>query len=194
MLSAPIAAAYEDGLARLRGLGARPRAEGPAGEADSSGRAALLEVDAGVALEEPRLLSEVFGPSTLIVRYGGQDELLRLAESLEGQLTASVHGAGEDLAAHAPLVRLLSRKAGRLVFDQFPTGVEVNHAMVHGGPVPATSDGRSTSVGTRAIERWSRPVAYQNCAQEALPEELQDGNPRGIWRLVDGVRTDRALG
>ena len=80
-------------------------------------------------------------------------------------------------------------KAGRLVFNQFPTGVEVGHAMVHGGPFPATSDGRSSSVGSRAIERFSRPVCFQSCPQEILPEELKDSNPRGLWRLVDGALT-----
>jgi NADP-dependent aldehyde dehydrogenase len=193
MLSARTCASYGEGLARLHGLGATSLAEGLKGDGDAAGRATLWQVGADAVLGEPRLGEEVFGPSTLIVRYSGLQELLRLAASLDGQLTASVHGASEERESAGPLLRLLARKAGRLVFDQFPTGVEVNQAMVHGGPAPATSDGRSTSVGTRAIERWSRLVAFQNAAQDVLPRELQDGNPLGISRLVDGVRRSDPL-
>jgi NADP-dependent aldehyde dehydrogenase len=112
--------------------------------------------------------------------------MLAAAEKLEGQLTATVHGTEEDLKAHADLLAILRTKAGRLLFNGFPTGVEVCHAMVHGGPYPATADGRSTSVGTRAIERFARPVCYQNFPDTALPDELKEGNPLGLWRLVDG--------
>ncbi len=100
-----------------------------------------------------------------------------------------MHALPEELREHDVLLQHLARKAGRLVANQFPTGVEVNHAMVHGGPFPATSDGQSTSVGTHAIERFSRYVAYQNWPNDALPVELRDGNPRKIWRLVNGERT-----
>ena len=194
MLSARTCTAYGDGLARLRGLGAQVVAEGLTGQGDAAGQATLWQVAADAALAEPRLFEEVFGPSSLLVRYSGREELLRLANHLDGQLTASVHAEPEEREALGPLLSILARKAGRLVFDQFPTGVEVNQAMVHGGPVPATTDGRSTSVGTRAIERWSRLVALQNGAQEILPPELQDTNPLGIWRLVDGARTNGPLG
>jgi NADP-dependent aldehyde dehydrogenase len=122
------------------------------------------------------------------VRYR-RDELEALLRTLEGNLTATVHAEPEELTAAAPLLRLLETKAGRLLINQFPTGVEVCHAMVHGGPFPATSDGRSTSVGTRSLERFTRLVAYQNFPQEALPPELRDGNPLGIWRMVDGEWT-----
>ena len=108
---------------------------------------------------------------------------------MEGQLTATVHASADELAQHADVLRLLEDKAGRIVFDQFPTGVEVCHAMVHGGPVPATSDGRSTSVGTRAIERFTRLVAFQNAPASLLPPELQDANPYGLQRLVNGRLT-----
>jgi NADP-dependent aldehyde dehydrogenase len=112
--------------------------------------------------------------------------MLEAARKLEGQLTATIHGTPEDLAANRDLISILETKVGRLVFNGFPTGVEVCHAMTHGGPYPATSDGRSTSVGTRAIERFVRPVCYQGFPEAALPDELKEGNPLGIWRLVDG--------
>jgi alpha-ketoglutaric semialdehyde dehydrogenase len=189
MLSGKTCSAYGTGLERLRTLGATPLARGRQGEQAASGQAALWQIDAGSALAQPELLQEVFGPSTLVVRYANDAQLEHLVRSLEGSLTATVHAQPEELLAQAPLVSLLSRKAGRLVFNQFPTGVEVNQAMVHGGPFPATSDGRSTSVGSRAIERFSRLIAYQNFPDDALPAELRDANPRGIWRLLDGFRT-----
>jgi NADP-dependent aldehyde dehydrogenase len=189
MLTRRIAAAYAEGQVRLRELGAERLAEGEAGEFGACGRAALWQVAAERALAEPRLLEEVFGPSTLVVRYRDAPQLEALARAQEGQLAACVHAEPEELSSHARLLDLLARRAGRLVFDQFPTGVEVNHSMVHGGPFPATSDGRTTSVGARAIERFSRLVAYQNWPEAALPEELRDANPRGIRRLVDGRLT-----
>ncbi|MGB6484883.1 MAG: hypothetical protein WBE86_15460, partial [Candidatus Acidiferrales bacterium] len=91
------------------------------------------------------------------------------------------------------LVAILESKVGRLIFNGYPTGVEVCHAMVHGGPYPATSDGRSTSVGTQAIYRFARPVCFQSFPSAALPDELKDENPLGIWRLVDGEQTRQAL-
>jgi len=118
--------------------------------------------------------------------------MLKAAEKLEGQLTATVHGTPQDLDASSGLLAVLTTKAGRLVCNGFPTGVEVCHAMTHGGPYPATSDGRSTSVGTRAIERFARPVCYQNFPDAALPDELKESNPLGIWRLVDGKLTNKS--
>jgi NADP-dependent aldehyde dehydrogenase len=112
--------------------------------------------------------------------------MLSAARAMEGQLTATIHGTPEDLASNRELIAILESKAGRLLFNGFPTGVEVCHAMTHGGPYPATADGRSTSVGTRAIERFVRPICYQNFPDAALPEELKEANPLGIWRIVDG--------
>jgi NADP-dependent aldehyde dehydrogenase len=119
--------------------------------------------------------------------------MLAVAEGLEGHLTATIHGTAEDLAEYADLVSILERKAGRLIFNGFPTGVEVCASMQHGGPYPATTDSRSTSVGTAAVLRFARPVAFQNFPQAALPIELQDANARGIWRLVDGQLTREPL-
>jgi NADP-dependent aldehyde dehydrogenase len=115
--------------------------------------------------------------------------MLALARSLPGHLTATVHGTERDLAAAGELLAVLRDKAGRLIVNGFPTGVEVSPAMQHGGPYPATTDSRFTSVGTAAILRFARPVCYQGFPDAALPDELKDGNPLGIWRLVDGHRT-----
>jgi NADP-dependent aldehyde dehydrogenase len=145
---------------------------------------ALFKTTAAEFLVHPELAEELFGPSSLAVIY--KDQLLELVNSLEGQLTVTVHGTEDDLNANQDLIRLLEMKAGRLVFNGFPTGVEVCHAMVHGGPYPATSDGRSTSVGTRAIFRFTRQVCFQDFPNSALPAELQDENPQNIWRMIDG--------
>lgn len=193
MLAPRICKGYGEGLERLTALGAEVLARGQDGGMSAPGRAALLQVDAGTLVAEPRLIEEVFGPSTLVVRYRNEAELEQLAETLEGCLAACVHALPQELRERSRLLHCLERKTGRLVFDQFPTGVEVTHAMVHGGPFPATSDGRSTSVGTRAIERFTRLVCFQNCPAEHLPEELLDANPRGIWRRVNGEMTKEAV-
>jgi NADP-dependent aldehyde dehydrogenase len=115
-----------------------------------------------------------------------------VARHLEGQLTATVHGTTADLAEHASLISILEQKAGRLIVNGFPTGVEVCASMHHGGPYPATTDSRTTSVGTAAIDRFVRPIAYQDFPDALLPVELQDANPKQIWRLVDGELTKDA--
>ncbi|HVN92874.1 MAG TPA: aldehyde dehydrogenase (NADP(+)) [Terracidiphilus sp.] len=153
----------------------------------------LLEIDGADLLKNPELSTEVFGPAALVIRYGSREQLMELAREIEGQLTATLHGTEADLAAFADLIAILERKAGRLIVNGFPTGVEVCHAMVHGGPYPATSDSRATSVGTYSIYRFVRPVCYQDFPQAALPDELKDGNPLGIMRLVDGVFTRDAV-
>ena len=129
------------------------------------------------------MVEEVFGPSTLLVSYETSADLLRVADSLEGQLTASLFGEEKELSQYEELLDLLETKAGRLLLNQFPTGVEVCSSVVHGGPYPATTDARSTSVGTGAILRFARPVCYQGFPDELLPEELQDSNPMKISRI-----------
>ncbi len=129
---------------------------------------------------------EIFGPTTLLVHHSSREQILEIARSLEGHLTATIHGTEQDLRDFADLIAILETKVGRLIFNGFPTGVEVTHAMVHGGPYPSTSDGRSTSVGTQAIFRFTRLVCYQGFPDNALPDELKEANPLGIWRLVDG--------
>ena len=155
--------------------------------------AALYETDATSFLQDKDLSSEIFGPSTLLVRNAGHEQLLKIARGLEGHLTATIHGTEEDLRDFADLLAILEDKVGRLIFNGFPTGVEVCHAMVHGGPYPATSDGRSTSVGTQAIFRFTRPVCYQNFPQSALPEALKSDNPLQIWRMLDGEITKESV-
>jgi NADP-dependent aldehyde dehydrogenase len=153
--------------------------------------AALFETDADTFLSSD-LDAEIFGPTTLLVRHSKRDQILEIARSLEGQLTATIHGTAQDLHDFADLISILEGRVGRLVFNGFPTGVEVCPAMVHGGPYPSTSDGRSTSVGTRAIFRFTRPGCYQGFPDDALPEELKDSNRSGIWRMVDGQMTREA--
>jgi 2,5-dioxopentanoate dehydrogenase len=150
----------------------------------------LLETTGERFFSDASLAEEVFGPTTLLVHCGGAEEMLRAAHALQGHLTATILGTESDLEQSSELLRILVTKVGRVIFNGFPTGVEVCHAMVHGGPYPATSDGRSTSVGTQAIFRFTRPVAYQGMPQSALPAPLQDANPLGILRLWNGSWTN----
>jgi alpha-ketoglutaric semialdehyde dehydrogenase len=148
--------------------------------------AVLLETEINDFLSDPSLSEEVFGPDTLLIHYDDRASMLRAASQLEGHLTATLVGTPEDLAANRDLVEILERKVGRILFNGFPTGVEVCHAMVHGGPYPATSDGRFTSVGSLAILRFARPVCYQGFPHASLPQELHNENPSGILRMVNG--------
>ncbi len=154
----------------------------------------LYRSDVASLLGDSRLAEEVFGPTTMLIVYHGREEMLAAANALEGHLTATIHGTAEDLAEHRDLIAVLESKVGRLLFNGFPTGVEVCHAMVHGGPYPATSDGRSTSVGTQAIFRFVRPFCYQDFPDSALPAELQNGNPLGISRMLNGTLTRDPIG
>lgn len=130
---------------------------------------------------------EIFGPATVVLHCATADDYAAVARSLDGQLTATVHADPADEALAGGLLDLLALRAGRLVWNGVPTGVEVTHAMVHGGPWPASSEPRTTSVGSAALGRWVRPVAWQDVPQALLPQELRDGNPRGIWRRVEGA-------
>jgi NADP-dependent aldehyde dehydrogenase len=196
MLTLGIAKNYAAGVAsRGRHPVVRTLATGGAtsGEGCAPGLAALFEVSGANLLRHGELAEEVFGPGTLVVRYADRQELIWLAAALEGQLTAAVHGSVADLAESTDLIDILERKAGRLIVNGFPTGVEVCHAMVHGGPFPATSDSRTTSVGSQAIFRFARPVCYQDFPQACLPEELKNENPLGIWRMINGTMTRDAV-
>jgi len=160
--------------------------KGPSGAVGFCAHPAVFETDAKSFLGS-ELDDEIFGPTTLLVRHSSRDQILEIARSLEGHLTATIHGTEEDLHEFADLIAVLETKVGRLIFNGFPTGVEVTHAMVHGGPYPSTSDGRSTSVGTQAIFRFTRLVCYQGFPDSALPDDLKESNPLGIWRMVDGT-------
>ncbi len=186
MLSEAIASAYRNGLQAFSSIpGVDVRAAGLS-NGPAQAAPALFTAGGSVFLSRPELMNEIFGPATLVVLCEGRQELRSAIGRLEGQLTVSLHATDKDLSSGGDLVKQLEGAAGRIVFNGFPTGVEVGHAMVHGGPFPATSDGRSTSVGTRAIERFARSVCYQNFPEALLPAELQESNPRGIRRLVDG--------
>jgi NADP-dependent aldehyde dehydrogenase len=145
-------------------------------------RTAVLGAEMDLFLKNPELSNEIFGPATMLISYKSESELISAAEILDGQLTASIFGSAQDLTKNDDLVSILETKAGRLLFNQFPTGVEVCESIVHGGPYPATTDGRSTSVGTGAILRFTRPVCYQGFPDSFLPDELKESNPLNIRR------------
>jgi NADP-dependent aldehyde dehydrogenase len=179
MLTASIADAYRSGVDKFAKLVKR--------RAHVEGGAALFTTDAKTFLDREELMEEIFGPSTLVVECESSERMLDVARALEGQLTATIHASDSD--DYAGLLKILETKVGRIVFNGFPTGVEVLPSMVHGGPYPATSDGRSTSVGTHAIERFTRYVAWQSAPEAALPDELKESNPLRIARLIDGRLT-----
>ena len=188
MLTPNIANSYADGVNALGGE-ADLIGRGESSDNETSCRAALFATDATSFLESEQLQAEVFGSSSLIVRCADTAEMRTVAENIEGQLTATLHADEADYDAARELLPTLELKAGRILFDGWPTGVEVGHAMVHGGPYPATSDSRSTSVGARAIERFLRPVCYQDVPKSLLPSAIADGNPDHLWRRIDGQLT-----
>ncbi len=188
MLTPQIHAAYENGIEKLgKNDGVEVLAKGKAGEG-FQGAGYLFQTNARNFLANVNLEEELFGPSTLAVTASNKSELIKIAENLKGHLTATLWATESDLNDYADLIAILERKAGRLIFNGFPTGVEVCPAMIHGGPFPATTDSRATSVGTAAISRFTRPVCYQNFPDHLLPGELQNANPLMIWRLVNGER------
>jgi NADP-dependent aldehyde dehydrogenase len=187
MLTSAIQKAYENGAENLAsqnsveviGMG-QSQGEG------FQGTPLIMQTDANSYLKNKKFEEEVFGPSTLTVTAEEKSELLNIAENLSGHLTVTLWANEDDLNTYRELIDVLERKAGRLIINGFPTGVEVCHSMIHGGPFPATTDSRSTSVGTKAIKRFTRPVCYQNFPGGFLPDELKNDNPLNIWRLVDG--------
>ena len=187
MLTPGIHAAYDSGVAKLAASGAvTTLARGMACSGPNQAQAAFFTTTADAFLADTGLQEEVFGAASLLIRCGDAAAMKTVAERLEGQLTATVQMDAEDKAAVAALIPTLERKAGRILANGWPTGVEVCHAMVHGGPFPATSDPRSTSVGTLSIRRFLRPVCNQDIPADLLPEAVRDGNPLGLWRRVDG--------
>ncbi|WP_310632341.1 aldehyde dehydrogenase (NADP(+)) [Paraburkholderia sp.] len=185
MLTPGILRAYEHGIGRLL---EHPKVTTLARGAAAPGRAqaALLRVSASDLLADASLGEEVFGPSSVLVECADEAELRAVLRHIEGQLTITLHADAADGDLVRALLPLIERKAGRLLANGFPTGVEVCDAMVHGGPFPSTSDGRSTSVGTAAIERFLRPVCYQNLADGWLPDALRDANPLQVKRRFAG--------
>jgi NADP-dependent aldehyde dehydrogenase len=159
-----------------------------------SGAAHLLVASAKEFLQREVLHEEIFGPAVLVVECADEAQLLDTARGLDGQLTATVHLAADEHEASRPLLEILALKAGRLIINGYPTGVEVCASMQHGGPYPATTDARFTSVGTAAIQRFVRPVCYQNFPEELLPLELRNVNQRQIWRQINGQLTKEDVG
>ncbi|MDR7117772.1 aldehyde dehydrogenase (NADP(+)) [Caulobacter sp. BE254] len=188
MLTPGIFGAFEQGVNQLLDRdGVKLLARGCVGDGVNQAVGALFSVDAETFQRDAVLSHEVFGSSSLIVRVKDAAQLAAVLEGLEGQLTATVQMDPADAEAVRPLLPILERKAGRILANGWPTGVEVSHAMVHGGPFPATSDPRGTSVGTRAMERFLRPVCYQDIPDTLLPPALKADNPLGVRRAVDGV-------
>lgn len=180
-------------LATQKGVKEIARAAVPIAEDRFQGGAVAFRVDAGEFLTNPVLSQEVFGPATLFVLCEDAAQMEQVATSLEGQLTATIHADPEDGLTLAPLVQTITDKVGRIIFGGFPTGVEVCHAMQHGGPFPSTTDARSTSVGTAAIYRFVRPVAFQDCPDHLLPDALKNSNPLRVLRLKNGEWSDQPV-
>jgi NADP-dependent aldehyde dehydrogenase len=187
MLTPGIHANYCRGVQRLEAAPHVERLANGAAGGPYNAQAALFATTAQTFLTNASLNEEVFGPASLIVRCADMNELHEVLKSIEGQLTIAVHMEAADRDACGTLVPTLERKAGRILANGFGTGVEVGHAMVHGGPFPATSDARTTSVGGRAIERFLRPVSYQDWPDELLPLALRNDNSVGLARRVDGT-------
>jgi len=189
MLTPGIFGACQTGVTALQdNPHTRAVAVGKPGSGPNQCQTHVFSTDAADFLADQRLQAEVFGATSLVVHCSSDEEILQVCEHLEGQLTATLHMDDADLALARTLLPTLERKAGRLLVNGWPTGVEVCDAMVHAGPYPATSDARSTSVGTAAILRFLRPVCYQDFPDSLLPTALQQTNPLNLRRLLDGQR------
>jgi NADP-dependent aldehyde dehydrogenase len=180
MLTAGIRRAFEQSVQHVREIAdVRTTITGNApNESLNQVRPHLFEVRGSALAAHEELLHEIFGPATILIRCSSPGEMESFVRRMEGSLTATIHGTEADLKEYRPMISLLETKAGRLIFNGFPTGVEVCASMQHGGPYPATTDSRFTSVGTAAIQRFARPVCYQDWPQTLLPPELQDMNLR----------------
>ena len=185
MLTAGIAKAYQEGVASLSKK-VEKIADSQLRDSPNFGQGKVFLANTQDLIDQPSLSEEVFGPSTIVFKADHKANILEVARKLEGHLTATIHGTEADLEEYKELMDILQDKVGRIVFNSYPTGVEVCPSMVHGGPFPATTDSKTTSVGTLAIKRFARPYCYQGFPQSVLPDALKDGNPLGIWRMVDG--------
>jgi NADP-dependent aldehyde dehydrogenase len=186
MLTPGIWKSYGENVERRRSAGAERIAAGGKPQGAWDGQAVLLEVDGERMLGDPSLSEEVFGPAALLVRVDDVEQLVALAKQFRGQLSATLQLDAADHALASRLLPILERRTGRIVVNAFAHPQEVSYASIHGGPFPATSDSRFTSVGMTSIERFLRPVCYQGFPDELLPEALKHDNPRGLWRLTDG--------
>lgn len=190
MLTPGICASRIEGEQKMSALpGVSKVGQGTVGTTENSPAPAVYSTDVDAFVKTPEMSEEIFGSVCLVVRYANPERLSEVAHAMEGQLTATLHlntGDEDDISAARTLLPDLELRVGRILVNGWPTGVDVGDAVVHGGPFPATSDGRSTSVGTAAIYRFLRPVAYQNLPEALLPEQVQDGNPWRLVRRIDG--------
>lgn len=188
MLSPGLLKGYQSGLDRQRKVTqARELAAGENGIKPLDGQAHIFEVDADAMISNRSLAEEVFGPEAVLVKCRSADEMIAVAQTLHGQLTMALHVDDEDIELAKRLMPILERRTNRILANGFSNMVEISDAMIHGGPFPATSDPRFTSVGSTAIDRFLRPVCYQNLPAALLPAALADGNPLDLWRLRDNV-------
>lgn len=194
MLNRSILRNYREGIKRLSQISGMEMLAGAITEGDRAAACLFRAPPELLRCQSRPLENEVFGPVTVLVAVRDLQELREMIPDLKGHLTASLFAADSELSGNRPIVELLETRVGRVIFNDFPTGVEVCDAMVHGGPFPATSDSRCTSVGTLAIDRFLRPVCYQGYPDSMLPEALQDGNPYGLLRLVNGKWSAARLG
>ncbi len=194
MLSKKIHESFLRRIEEVRAVpGVTKMGEGQRTEKPCQGVPQLFFTTYSVFMKNDTLSEEVFGPSSMVVVTNNREETIAMAHALGGHLTTTLHATPRDLSEWTDLIGVLEEKAGRLILNGVPTGVEVCHAMVHGGPYPATTDSRSTSVGTTAIYRFTRPVCYQGFPQQVLPDELKNDNPLNIVRMVNGVSNNDKL-
>ena len=192
MLHGGICQSFTSGVERFsstKGLELVAQSGTPSNPQATQAAAALFSTDAATFEATDSLREEVFGPTSVVTHCGSKADLERIAETFNGQLTAAIHGTPDDLREHARLVRILERKAGRIIFNGFGTGIEVCPSMHHGGPYPAATHSFFTSIGTAAIYRFVRPVCYQGFPDDCLPEAIQNKNVARAWRMVDGEMT-----
>ena len=186
MLTPLIRKAYLDGIQNQRKIqGAKPLTASP----ENLVKPHLTRVKSSDALKSPAILEEVFGPSSVAVVSDNMEELIAFCTAMEGQLTATLMATETDISNHEELIEAIKNICGRFILNGVPTGVEVCLAQHHGGPFPATTDSRFTSVGADGIKRFARPMSYQNWPNNLLPGELQNANPLGIWRTVNNEMT-----
>jgi len=194
MLNQSICAAYYKERQQLLSVqGVDAVLTGDEGREEYKGRPSLAKTTAKIFGENSSLQNEVFGPSSLVVVCEDENDLRSALRSLHGQLTGTIIGTPDDLKRFQSCVDLLIARVGRMIYNGVPTGVEVSHSMMHGGPFPATTFSHFTSVGTEAIKRFLRPVCYQDCPQEFLPDQLKDKNPLGLMRKLNGEFTRDAV-
>lgn len=194
MLTPGISAAYNNGLQAVSGTGnVDIIAKGKEGAMPNTAVATIFKTSIDNFNQNQDLAEENFGPSNVLVEADTKEQILQAAKKLQGHLTATVHGTEADFANYGELFDVLETKVGRVLINGYPTGVEVCHSMVHGGPYPATTAPQSTSVGTNAIKRFVRPVCFQDYPASLLPDALKNENQLDIWRLVDGELTKSAI-